>query len=49
MIGAYFSKPDFHNTDYWDPFGQLQIAIPITPLINILKMGKLQEIYSRTD
>ena len=20
MIGAYFSKPDFHNTDYWDPF-----------------------------
>ena len=20
MIGAYFSKPDFHHTDYWDPF-----------------------------
>ena len=20
MIGAYFSKPDWHNADYWDPF-----------------------------
>ena len=20
MIGAYYSKPDWHNTDYWDPF-----------------------------
>ena len=20
MIGAYFSKPDFHHPDYWDPF-----------------------------
>lgn len=20
MIGAYFSKPDFHCSDYWDPF-----------------------------
>lgn len=20
MIGTYFSKPDWHNTDYWDPF-----------------------------
>lgn len=19
MIGAYYSKPDWHNEDYWDP------------------------------
>lgn len=27
MIGAYYSKPDWHHRDYWDPFGQLLIVM----------------------
>ena len=32
MIGAYFSKPDFHNTDYWDPFWATPDRNPNYPL-----------------
>ena len=32
MIGAYFSKPDFHNTDYWDPFWATPNRNPNYPL-----------------
>ena len=43
MIGAYFSKPDWHNENYWDPF----FATPTrNPNYNTKKYPQISGVYS---
>lgn len=44
MIGAYFSKPDWHNEDYWDPFFSTPTR---NPNYNLKKHPKKWEKYQK--